>query len=78
MEVLKILEKKEKLNWDYDEDADVLYISITKPQEAIGIDVGEGIIVRYKEDSKEIVGLTIIGFKERFINAIKGEKQVKL
>ena len=56
MEVLKILEKKEKLNWDYDEEADTLYISITKPQEAIGIDVSEGIIVRYKEDSKEIVG----------------------
>ena len=71
MEVLKILEKKEKLNWDYDEEADVLYISITEPQKAIGIDVGEGIIVRYKEDAKEIVGLTIIGFKERFINAIK-------
>jgi len=71
MEVLKILEKKEKLNWDYDKEADVLYISITEPQKAIGIDVGEGIIVRYKEDAKEIVGLTIIGFKERFINAIK-------
>ena len=78
MEVLKILEKKEALNWDYDEEADVLYISITKPQEAIGIDIGEGIIVRYKEDSKEIVGWTIIGFKEWFMNAIKGEKQVKL
>jgi uncharacterized protein YuzE len=78
MEVLKILEKKEKLNWDYDEEADVLYISIAEPQKAIGIDVGEGIIVRYREDAKEIVGLTIIGFKERFMNAIKGEKQVKL
>ena len=28
MEAIKILEKKENLNWDYDEEADVLYISI--------------------------------------------------
>jgi hypothetical protein len=34
------------------------------------VDVGEGIIVRYKEDNKEIVGLTILGFKERFLKVI--------
>lgn len=71
MEKIKILEKKENLNWDYDEEADVLYISIDKPQKAIGIDVGEGIIIRYREDKKEIVGLTIIGFKDRFLAASK-------
>ena len=72
MEALKILEKKENIDWDYDEEADVLYLSITKPQKAIGVDVGEGIIVRYREDTNEIVGLTIIGFKERFLKVIKG------
>jgi len=44
METVKILEKKENLNWDYDEDADVLYISMAKPVKALGLDVGEGII----------------------------------
>lgn len=72
METVKILEKKENIDWDYDEEADVLYLSITKPQKAIGVDVGEGIIVRYREDTNEIVGLTIIGFKERFLKVIKG------
>lgn len=72
MEAVKILEKKENLHWDYDEEADVLYISIKKPQKAIGIDVGQGIIVRFREDKKEIVGLTIIGFRERFLNALSG------
>jgi uncharacterized protein YuzE len=72
MEAVKILEKKENLDWDYDEEADVLYISITKPQKAIGIDAGQGIIVRFREETKEIVGLTIIGFKERFLKAISG------
>ena len=69
---MNILEKKEKLDWDYDEEADVLYISIKKPQIATGVDVGEGIILRYREDSKEVVGLTIIGFKERCLKAIEG------
>lgn len=70
MEALKILEKHEKLNWDFDEEADVLYISTGTPQAALGIDVGQGIIVRYKEDTKEIVGLDIIGFKEKCMEAM--------
>jgi len=71
MEAIKILDKKENLDWDYDEKADVLYISIGKPQKAIGIDIGEGVIVRYKEDSGEVVGLTLIGVKERLLQNLK-------
>jgi len=70
MEVLKILGKKENLNWDYDEEADVLYISVEKPEKALGLDVGEGVVVRYKEDTREVVGLTIIGVKQRSLVAI--------
>ena len=44
MEAIKILEKPTAINWDYDEEADVLYISIGEPQPAEGIDIGEGII----------------------------------
>ena len=71
MEALKILDKKERINWNYDEEADVLYLSIDKPQKALGIDMGDGIIVRYNEKTKEIAGLTIIGLKQRTLNAIK-------
>ena len=46
METLKIFEKKERLNWEYDEEADVLYISTGKPEKALGLDVGEGVIIR--------------------------------
>lgn len=70
MEALKILPRKENLDWEYDEDADVLYISVKKPQKALGIDAGEGIVIRYREDTKEVVGLTIIGFKDRFLKAV--------
>jgi len=71
METLKILDKKEHINWDYDEEADVLYLSINKPIPAIAMDAGDGIIVRYDEKRKEVVGLTIIGFKERSLKAMK-------
>ena len=71
MEAIKILEKKENLNWDYDEDADVLYISIVEPRKALGVDIGEGAIVRYIESTGEVVGLTLIGVKERLLKSLK-------
>ena len=73
MEALKILEKKENLSWEYDEGADVLYISLGEPQKALGLDVGDGVIVRYREDIGEVVGITIIGMKERSLRAMEGD-----
>ncbi len=71
METIKILENKENLNWDYDEEADVLYISVGKPQKALGVDIGEGVIMRYVEGTNELVGLSIIGIKERFLKGLQ-------
>lgn len=71
METIKILEKKKNLNWNYDEEADVLYINIGKPIKALGLDVGERVVVRYREDTCEVVGLTIIGVKQRSLAAIR-------
>jgi uncharacterized protein YuzE len=71
MEAIKILDKKENLNWEYDEDADVLYISIGKPRKALGVDIGEGAVIRYREETGEVVGLTLIGVKERLISSLK-------
>ena len=71
MEAIKILDKKENLDWDYDEEADVLYISIGKPSKSLGVDIGEGAIVRYIEDTGEVVGLTLMGMKERLLNSLK-------
>ncbi len=70
MEAIKIFEKKENLNWDYDEEADVLYISIGEPQKALGVDIGEGAVVRYVESSGEVVGLTLVGVKERVMKSL--------
>lgn len=65
MEELKIALKRAHATWDYDEEADVLYVSVGDAQEGIGLDVGDGLILRYKQDSRELVGLTILGVKTR-------------
>ena len=70
MEVVKILEKPQEINWDYDEEADVLYISIGKPQPAVSVDTGEGVLVRYDEVHKQVIGLTFIGLRDRLLKGI--------
>jgi uncharacterized protein YuzE len=65
VEAIKILEKPEKIDLDYDKEADVLYISIGEPQDAVGVDIGDGVVVRYNEGKKEVVGLTLIGLRDR-------------
>jgi len=71
MEPLTILEEKADLTWEYDEEADVLYISVGKPRPAIGADIGDGVVVRYDKKRKEVVGITIIGFKARTLESLK-------
>jgi len=71
MEAVKILEKKERVDWDYDEEADVLYLSIGKPRKATGVDIGQGVVVRYDEKKKEVVGLTILGVRARLVESLK-------
>lgn len=70
MDALKILEKPASITWDYDEEADVLYLSIGEPRPAVGVDVGEGVIVRYDESKKEVVGLTVIGLRTRLLSGL--------
>ncbi|MEA3459653.1 MAG: DUF2283 domain-containing protein [Chloroflexota bacterium] len=46
---------------DYDEEADVLYISFRKPQRATDSVLEENIIYHY--DGESLVGMTVIGFR---------------
>ena len=70
MDTVKILEKPAAINWDYDEEADVLYLSVGEPQPAIGVDIGEGTVLRYDEARKEVVGVTLIGLKARLLKEL--------
>lgn len=72
MEAIKVFEKKDvPIDWEYDGEADTLYLSFGRPKPAVGIDIGEGVIVRYDEGAKEVVGLTIVGVGRRLEEHIK-------
>lgn len=70
METIKILEKRENLSWEYDDEADVLYISIGEPRSAEGVDIGEGVIVRIDPENKEVIGLTVLGISKKVLKEI--------
>jgi uncharacterized protein YuzE len=70
MEAVKILDKRERLDWKYDSLADVLYVSVGKPRKAIGIDIGQGVVVRYDEARREVVGLTVLGVRQRVTESL--------
>jgi uncharacterized protein YuzE len=70
MEAVKILEKPATISWDYDEAADVLYLSIGQPRAAVGVDIGEGVVVRFDEVQQEVVGLTLIGLRARLLGGL--------
>ncbi len=66
MEAVKIFESQQApVDWDYDGEADTLYLSFGPPRPAVGIDIGDGVIVRYDEKAKEVVGLTLVGIGRR-------------
>ena len=70
MGALRILDTEQGLDWNYDAEADVLYISVASPRPALGIDVGEGVIVRYDELRNEVVGISIVGIREKMLREL--------
>jgi len=75
---MEMFEGKSKLNWKYEEEEDVLYISSQEPQRAIGIDIGEGLIVRWDDDIREIIGVTIVGLKSRLDESLKNFRSTQI
>ena len=60
----KVAISLEKINLDYDEEADVLYLSFGEPREAKdSVEVEDGVIYRIADS--EVVGITITDFKAR-------------
>ncbi len=73
MEKIKFFKPNAQLDWSYDEEADVLYISAGKPREAVGLNVEVDVVVRYDERTMELVGLTIIGLKQQIEEQLQEE-----
>ena len=54
----------EKMKFFYDEEGDVLDISIGKPKKAKSQEIGNDVIVR-KDSKGKVVGFTILNFQKR-------------
>jgi uncharacterized protein YuzE len=68
----RIPQRPAAITWDYDEEADVLYLSVGEARPAVGVDIGEGVVVRYDETRKEVVGLTLMGLRARLLQGLVG------
>jgi uncharacterized protein YuzE len=55
------LKEPESVNWSYDKEGDVLYISFGKPKSSLTLDLGGGLLARYLKETGEVTGLTILG-----------------
>jgi uncharacterized protein YuzE len=67
---VRILESPATLSWDYDEEADTLYIAVGDPRPAITVDLGEGVLARYDPGSETVVGLTLLGLRSRLLEGL--------
>lgn len=65
METLKFIES-DRVSLHYDAEADVLYLSFGDPQPALGLDIGGGVIARYVEETRQLVGFTFVGLRGFF------------
>ena len=68
------MDKNHALNYDYDEKADVLYVSFGEPREAECVELEEGILLRIDMETKELVGYTIVHFRTRFAGKSPSKK----
>lgn len=54
---------------DYDQDADVLYVSVGQPRPATSDELPAGILYRRDPKSNEFLGMTVIGFLQYFVSS---------
>jgi len=73
---VKILEDSTTITGFYDQEADVLYLSLGEPREAVAVDISDGVIARYNEDSETIVGITLIGLRQRVLKELNHKMHV--
>ena len=57
--------EKQKLNFSYDNEGDILDISIGKPMKAISNEITDDFFVRIHPRTKRTVGFSILNFKKR-------------
>jgi uncharacterized protein YuzE len=70
MEPPKMPARSSSAAWEYDREADVLYLSLGEPRPAVGVDIGDGLVLRYDETRREVTGLTVIGLRRRLMDRL--------
>jgi len=60
---------EKELNFDYDQESDVLYCSFGRPVRAIGHEIAEGVVIRVDETTNKVVGITLTDFSRRFTHS---------
>jgi uncharacterized protein YuzE len=59
--------QEESLRIGYDQEADVLYLSLGEPRKGMKYqEAGEGIILRTDPETDRIVGVTVVDFAKNF------------
>lgn len=54
------------VQFHFDREADVLYLSVGKPQKAKTVEAGEDFVLRLHPKSGQVIGITIINFSKHF------------
>jgi len=55
-----------EVQFHYDREADVLYLSVGRPQRAKTVEIGGDFILRLHPKTTRVVGVTIIDFSKHF------------
>jgi uncharacterized protein YuzE len=58
---------KDGFNVSYDKEADVLYITLGVAQPAVALMTHDGDLMRVDPETDELVGITILDFKEKHL-----------
>ena len=64
-QALPLLLQRREFTWDYDEEADVLYVTFERAEATDSDLTDDDIVVRYRIDNNEIIGLTILNASTR-------------
>lgn len=59
------MEKERLMQLAYDQEADVLYLSVGEPRLAVSQEIGDDVLLRIDPDSGAVVGLTVLNLSTR-------------
>lgn len=73
---------KNKINFHYDQEVDVLYASIGKPKPATSVEQNDGTLIRVDPHSNKVVGFTVINYmyriKKGLLKTVPGFENIQL